>query len=137
MSDAVVGIVLVVGALFVAVAAVGVVRMPDLFLRMSATTKGSVVGLVIVLLGTALHFGDVAVWAKVIAVMLFIMLTLPVAAHMIGRAGYFDRTPLWEGTVIDELSGKYDPQSHELRSTPSTDSTAVSEPPSPPGTLPG
>jgi multicomponent Na+:H+ antiporter subunit G len=120
-----------------AIAALGVVRMPDLFLRMSATTKGSVVGLVIVLLGTALHFGDVAVWAKVIAVMLFIMLTLPVAAHMIGRAGYFDRTPLWEGTVIDELSGRYDPHSHELQSTPSPLPPEDSEPPSPLGKLPG
>ena len=117
MNELVVGIILILGALLVAIAALGVLRMPDLFLRMSTATKGSVVGLVVVLLGCALYFGDVAAWAKATWTVVLMVLTLPVAAHMIGRAGYFDRTSLWEGTVIDELSGKYHPESHELLQT--------------------
>ena len=120
MNDFLVGGILILGSLLTAIAALGVIRMPDLFLRMSTTTKGSVFGLVLVLLGSALHFGDVAVWAKAGATVLFMVLTLPVAAHMIGRAGYFDKTPLWDRTSIDELSGKYDPRSHELRETESS-----------------
>ena len=42
------------------------------------------------------------------------MLTAPVAAHMIGRAAYFDKTPLWNGTKFDELKGKYDESTHDL-----------------------
>ena len=115
MKELVVGFIMIVGSVLVTVAALGVVKMPDLFLRMSTTTKGSVFGLVIVLIGSALFFGDIAVWTKAMAAVLFMVLTLPVAAHMIGRAGYFDRTPLWSGTTVDQLSGKYNPQTHELR----------------------
>jgi len=127
MNDFIVGFVLIVGSILVAIAALGVLRMPDLFLRMSTTTKGSVFGLVLVMVGSALFFGDIAVWTKAMATVLFVVLTLPVAAHMIGRAGYFDRTPLWSGTTVDELSGKYDPQSHELQPP---DTSLVSDSPS-------
>ena len=132
MNDLVVGFFFILGSLLTAIAALGVIRMPDLFLRMSTTTKGSVFGLVLVLLGSALYFGDVAVWAKAGATVLFMVLTLPVAAHMIGRAGYFDKTPLWERTSIDELSGKYDARSHELRepdSQPSDPASGTQTPP--------
>jgi multicomponent Na+:H+ antiporter subunit G len=130
-------ILLILGAVLVAIAALGIVRMPDLFLRMSTTTKGSVIGLVVCLVGSALHFGDLAVWAKVASTVLFMVLTLPLAAHMIGRAGYFDRTPLWEGTTLDELSGKYDPESHELSSALSSSrpKSAEKAEPSPEGTV--
>ena len=61
MNDFIVGFVLIVGSILVAIAALGVLRMPDLFLRMSTTTKGSVFGLVLVMVGSALFFGDIAV----------------------------------------------------------------------------
>jgi multicomponent Na+:H+ antiporter subunit G len=43
-------------------------------------------------------------------------MTAPIAAHVIGRAGYFTGIELWEGTVKDELRERYDPDTHKLNS---------------------
>ena len=89
-------------------AAVGLVRLPDLYLRMSATSKAATLGASLVLLGAALHFSTAAAAGKALVIVAFLFLTAPVAAHAIGRAGYRRRSPLWEGTVADELAGEED-----------------------------
>ena len=116
MTDIVGEGLVLVGALFMLLAALGVVRLPDLLTRMHATTKAATLGVSLVMLAVALHFAQVAVVARAFAVILFIMMTAPVAAHVIGRAGYFVGTRLWEGTLKDELKPHYDPLTHELRS---------------------
>ncbi len=114
MKDVVTGIFLLAGSLFILLSAIGVLRMPDLFTRMSATTKASTLGIGLVLIGTAIHWMDLGIASRAIAIILFLFLTAPVAAHIIGRAAYFDRVPLWEKTHIDELKGRYDEKSHTL-----------------------
>lgn len=107
MSTFLSGFLLAVGTLFMLVAGVGILRMPDLMLRMSATTKAATLGTGCILLGTAIHFQDAATITRAATAILFIFLTAPVAAHVIGRAAYFDKIPLWEGTVVDELRDRY------------------------------
>ncbi|MBF7054018.1 monovalent cation/H(+) antiporter subunit G [Halomonas sp. KAO] len=124
MTDIVGEGLVLVGALFMLLAALGVVRLPDLLTRMHATTKAATLGVSLVMLAVALHFAQVAVVARAFAVILFIMMTAPVAAHVIGRAGYFVGTKLWEGTLKDELKPHYDPLTHELRSGLETERNA-------------
>lgn len=107
---------LLVGTVFMLVAALGVLRLPDLLTRLHATTKAATLGTSLIMLAVALHFGEGAVVARALGVVLFLMLTAPVAAHVIGRAGYFVGTRLWEGTVKDELRPHYDPLTHRLHS---------------------
>jgi multicomponent Na+:H+ antiporter subunit G len=107
---------LLVGAFFMLLASIGVVRLPDLFMRMHSSTKSATLGMGFMMLGTALHFGVFTVWMRALAVAIFLLATAPVAAHMIGRAAYFSGVPLWEGTLSDDLRGRYDPQSHILMS---------------------
>jgi len=96
-------LLLLTGSIFMLVAAVGLVRMPDLFLRMSAATKASTLGILCVLGGAAIHFGDAVVTLRTLAIALFLYLTAPIAAHMIGRAASADPSVrLWEGSVVDE-----------------------------------
>jgi len=64
----------------------------------------------------AVHFGSLGITTRAMAVVLFTFLTAPVAAHMIARVAYFIGEPLWEGTVVDELRGRYDSATHECRS---------------------
>ena len=78
--------------------------MPDVFCRASATTKAATLGVGCVLVATALHFDDLRVTTRVLATIAFLLLTAPVAAHMIARAAYRSRIPLWSGTVRDELA---------------------------------
>ena len=93
----------VIGTAFLLLAAIGILRMPDLYCRASATTKAATLGVGCVLVATALYFGDAQVTTRVLAISAFLLLTTPVAAHMIARAAYRSRVPLWQGTVHDEL----------------------------------
>jgi multicomponent Na+:H+ antiporter subunit G len=108
MSEWIAAILLLVGSTFMLLAAVGVVRMPDLYMRMGTSTKAATLGLACILAAVAVYFGETGLTARALATIVFVLLTAPVAAHMIGRAGYIVRAPLWKGTIVDELHGKYD-----------------------------
>lgn len=86
MLDILVGLFLLSGAAFVLIAAIGIVRLPDLLTRMHASTKAGTLGALLVLVGLAIFAGNGEVISKVIATSLFLLLTAPIAAHMIGRA---------------------------------------------------
>jgi multicomponent Na+:H+ antiporter subunit G len=116
MSEIAITIVTGLGSVFVLLAAIGIVRMPDLFLRISVTTKAATLGIGLILSGAAIFFADISVTTRVLAIIFFLLLTAPVAAHMIGRASYFIGTNLWEKSVIDELKDKYNRKTHELSS---------------------
>lgn len=118
MTDLVSVVLLIVGAGFLFLAALGLVRMPDLFMRMSSATKGATFGVGATLLAAALYFANLAISIQAIATVAFVLLTAPVAAHMIGRAAYFDGVPLWEKTRVDELCDQYNARTHALESRP-------------------
>jgi multicomponent Na+:H+ antiporter subunit G len=102
MTDIITAIAWLAGALFALLAAVGVLRMPDVFTRMQASTKASTLGLGCLLIGAALQLGDFASFIRVASIGAFVLLTTPVAGHVIARASYFADVPLWKGTVLDE-----------------------------------
>lgn len=118
MREAISGILVITGAVFMFLAGLGIVRMPDLFLRMSATTKAATLGVSSMLLALAVYFGRLDIASRALATIAFLLLTAPIAAHMIGRAAYFAGVPLWERTEIDDLGGRYDPNTHALGSHP-------------------
>ncbi len=107
-------ILMVFGVFLILIAGIGLLRMPDLYLRMSAATKASTLGLGLILLGTAVYFGELGIASRAIATIIFVFLTAPVSAHMIGRAAYSNGVPLWEGTEVDELNGRYDEPNQTL-----------------------
>ncbi|MCA0912548.1 monovalent cation/H(+) antiporter subunit G [Marinobacter nauticus] len=116
MIEVLVSVLLLVGAAFMVLAAIGVLRLPDLPTRMHATTKAGALGAMMTMGGVAFYFGESAVVARAVAIVIFILLTAPIAAHVIGRAGYFTGTKLWAGTIKDELQERYDPETHKLSS---------------------
>lgn len=101
-------LLLIIGAAFSLIAAIGVVRFPDLFLRMHCSTKSATLGVSFIMLGAALHFGDLVSFTKALAAIIFILVTAPVAAHVLARAAYFAGVPLWKGTLSDEMRGHTD-----------------------------
>ena len=121
MSSAIVAILLLVGSGFILIGAIGAVRMPDLMLRMHATTKAGALGGGIIAVAAGVYFGEAAVLVRAMAILAFVVLTAPIAAHVIGRAGYFVGSPLWERTVKDELREKLDVSGHQLYSGMETD----------------
>jgi multicomponent Na+:H+ antiporter subunit G len=113
-------ILLVTGALFMVVAGIGLVRMPDLFLRMSATTKAATLGAGLILLAVANYFQDFGTTTRALATIVFLLITAPVAAHMLGRAAYANGVPLWEGTLRDELHEQYHQHARTPANAPDT-----------------
>ncbi len=126
MIEVLVSILLIMGAAFMVLASVGVLRLPDLPTRMHATTKAGALGAMLTMAGVAFHFGDSTVVARAVAIVVFIFLTAPIAAHVIGRAGYFTGIKLWEGTVKDELRERYDVRLNRLESGPEADEQPAS-----------
>ena len=122
MSDIITGVLLLTGALFVFVAALGLVRMPDVYIRMHAATKAGTLGAMLVLAAAAVHGADLGITARAVAAIAFLLTTAPVAAHLIGRAAYLGGVPLWSGSVADEWGASpkqtvLDPDTLEERRT--------------------
>ena len=107
MNEILIAILLVVGSFFMLVAGLGMLRMPDLFLRMSCSTKAGTIGVGTLLFTLALYFENLGVTTRALATICFIFLTAPVGAHRIGRIAYLVGARLWEGTIKDELKGVY------------------------------
>jgi multicomponent Na+:H+ antiporter subunit G len=74
------------GAFFMLVSAIGLIRFPDLYTRMHATTKATSFALLLLVVGTAVFFGTLAVWVKAVLVVIFVYLTAPLASHSIAQS---------------------------------------------------
>ena len=105
---------LVLGSFLVLVASIGLLRMPDLFLRMSATAKAGTLGIGFIVLGSVLFFREFSIATRALALIVFLISTAPVSAHMLGRAAYFNGVPLWKGTTQNDLYGHYVLETHSL-----------------------
>ncbi len=114
--DLIVGLLAFLGTIFVFLAAIGLMRMPDTYLRLAVTTKAATLGIGLLMIAAAIYSYDLAVTAKVLAIILFILLTAPVSAHLIGRTSYMSGVKLWKNSVMDELAGKYNRSTEELGS---------------------
>lgn len=116
LLEVLVSIFMLSGAALGLLAAIGIIRLPDLPTRMHASTKSGALGTSLIMVGVMLAFMEPVVTFRSFAIILFIMITSPIAAHVIARAGYFVGVSLWDGTVKDMLRESYDPETHRLRS---------------------
>jgi multicomponent Na+:H+ antiporter subunit G len=103
-ADVVAALCFLGGSLLALVAAVGLIRFPDLLSRMHAGTKPQVLGLILMAAGLVLHLRRAEVVGLLLLVVVFQMITAPVAAHMVGRAGYRTGRIRADLLVRDELT---------------------------------
>jgi multicomponent Na+:H+ antiporter subunit G len=104
-------ILLLLGASFSLIAAVGVLRLPDLYTRMHAASKAGAVGGGLILLAVALVCFDAAVALRAVIGVVFLLLTTPLAAHLLARASYQAADHSSANMVADELKSKRSPSS--------------------------
>lgn len=116
MNELLIIILMTLGSIFVLLAAIGLVRMPDLYLRISVTTKAVTLGIGLILASAAVYFQETSVSTRILAIVFFILLTAPVAAHLLSRASYITGVTLWKNSVMDELKGKYKKTDNSLSS---------------------
>jgi multicomponent Na+:H+ antiporter subunit G len=113
IADVLAAVCLLGGALLAFAAGVGLLRFPDLLARMHSATKPQVLGLVLVLLGLALRLREGPALWMLLLIAVFQMLTSPVAAHMVGRAGYRTGKVGRDMLVVDELTADQDEAERE------------------------
>jgi multicomponent Na+:H+ antiporter subunit G len=102
VSEWIVTAFLLIGGGLLFLAAVGVLRMPDLYTRMQAATKAGTLGMGLLLAAAGVAFAEVGVAITVSLTIAFFLLTVPVAAHMIGRAAYRAGLRPWSRARRDE-----------------------------------
>lgn len=73
------------GLFFVLTAGVGIMRMPDLYIRLHAASKATTFGFAFIVTGAALLTGDPTNLAKAFIALIFQFVTTPIAAHMVAR----------------------------------------------------
>lgn len=103
-ADVVAAVCLVLGALLTLVAAIGILRFPDVLTRMHSATKPQVLGLLVVLVGLGLRLRDPRTIGLLALVALFQLVTSPIASHMVGRASFRAGQVRRDLLVVDELS---------------------------------
>lgn len=101
---------ILVGTTISLLAAIGLVRLPDVYTRSHAASKSSTLGVLCVLIGTLLYFliSDGYFSIRLILGIFFVFLTAPVAAHVICRAAYRNQAPVEDTMVEDELKEYYE-----------------------------
>lgn len=105
------GGLLILGALFTLIAAIGVIRLPDLFTRMHAASKAGTVGGGLVLVAVACVSLDSAVTLRALIGILFLILTTPLSAHLLARASYLGGYKLDKSTIRDDLKTRLEQNS--------------------------
>ena len=97
------GISILAGSIFSLLAAIGILRLPDLFTRMHAASKAGTMGAGLMFLAVALISFNGSVILRAFVGFLFVLLTAPVSAHLLARAAYFAKQPMTSLTRFDDL----------------------------------
>lgn len=111
MIDIVVGVLAIVGALFMLLAGIGVVRLRDIYARMHAATKASTIGTILIATAGAIAIDHAA--PKIILAAVVIFITAPSAAHFVGRAAYRAEGIAYDLERGDDLGRFLDDEANE------------------------
>ena len=99
----IIGLVFIsIGLFFDFVGCLGLIRLPDVYNRLQASTKCITLGTCSILFGAFLIHGLVAAGIKTLLCMVFLALTSPVSAHALARAAHKAGVKLWEKSVVDK-----------------------------------
>ena len=95
-------IVIIIGIGFDVFGCIGLLRLPDVYNRLQATTKCVTLGTCGILFGIFVIKGCCTIGVKAILVAVFLLLTSPVAAHALARGAHKSGVKLWEKSVVDK-----------------------------------
>jgi len=102
MNDIIALFFIIVGISFDLFGCIGLIRLPDVYNRLQASTKCVTLGTCGILFGVFIKFGLSAAGIKALLCMIFIWLTAPVSAHALARGAHKSGVKLWEKSVCDK-----------------------------------
>jgi multicomponent Na+:H+ antiporter subunit G len=105
LSEIIISVFIIIGTFFIVSSVIGILRFPDLYTRLHAASKSGTLGVASILIGSFLYFlfAEHVVSGKLLLGIVFVLLTAPVASHMLARAAYRSGVPMWEKSVQDDL----------------------------------
>jgi multicomponent Na+:H+ antiporter subunit G len=101
------------GVIFIVISGIGLLRLPDFYIRISVVTKAITLGITLILMGIGIYFNDLIIASKIIAIISFMMITAPVSAHIIARAATKNKVPFWKKTILKDFQPYLDKQQEE------------------------
>lgn len=106
LIEGLIAVIILIGAIFSFISAIGLIRLPDLYTRAHASSKSAALGVLFVLLGTFLFFiiEEQHFSTKLLLGVFFVFLTAPVSAHMICRCAYRSGVKMTETSIRDDLA---------------------------------
>jgi len=112
--EVVVSLLIVFGSLVMLIGSIGLAKFPDYFTRLHAPTKASTLGVACILIASMIFFmvqlGHVTF--KEILISMFLLITAPVAAHMLAKAGLHYKVKMTDSTQNQHLAKKAYLQQH-------------------------
>lgn len=108
IADYIAAVLLILGALFAFISALGLWRFPDIYCRMHAASKTGTLGSGVMLIAIAFHAGDLGTATRAVAGFVFFLLTAPISAHLLAKAAYAVGYRMANESVVDEFSSKHD-----------------------------
>ncbi|UCG57326.1 MAG: Na+/H+ antiporter subunit G [Phycisphaerales bacterium] len=110
MTDIIGFTMITVGVLFDIFGCIGLVRFPDVYNRLQASTKCVTLGTVMLLIGVAIASASGPTAAKATICAVFILVTSPAAAHAIAKGAYASGVKLWDNSVVDKYAKQASPK---------------------------
>jgi multicomponent K+:H+ antiporter subunit G len=92
IAEAIASGLIVLGAFFVLLGSIGLMRLPDIFTRLHGPTKATTlgVGAIVIAASVAAYSLTGEINLKALTVLLFLFITAPVSAHLLGKAALKD-----------------------------------------------
>lgn len=100
-------LIILIGALFALLGALGVLRFPDVYTRLHAASKAGPLGVGLILVGAGLHSGEPLIVLRVVLGLLFLILVSPIAAHLLSRAALRSGLPPSTSSSINEFTSNH------------------------------
>ena len=94
-------VLLLGGVFFIAVTAIGLLRLPDFYSRAHAVSKTETLGLGLLLLGLLFHEGFSLLSLKLALILIFAVVTNPLAAHLLTRAAVRRGVNAWTSSTLE------------------------------------
>lgn len=106
--EIIVSVLLVFGSLVMLIGSVGLAKFPDYFSRLHAPTKASTLGVACILIASMIFFSVQLghMNFKEVLISMFLLITAPVAAHMLAKAGLHHKVSIKENTKNKHLAKK-------------------------------
>lgn len=105
MMNSIIAFFLVGGTIMSALAVVGILRLPDMYSRLHATTKSTTLGVIMIMTGAFLYFWYVEglIETNLLLGALFILITAPVSSHLLSRSAFHADVKPYKLTVLNDL----------------------------------